>query len=530
MDTEIETKGYRHRDVYRSFYTSDNQLVLYMVRLLDPKDGDSCLEPSAGNGYFIDGLLATGKKINVHAIDLSENAVASLKTKYEKCKNIEVRHQDFLLACDGLFDDGLRFDRVIANPPYGGWQEYEKRNSLKSIFPDLYVKETYGLFVAQSLNKLAPNGRAVFILPETFLYLHLQKGLRKRILERYTINSIDIFPSDVFPGVNFGYAKLCIISIDNTRPTHDHSIKIRQCKNLEELISDSGRENEAGQYSVLHRQEFTFPLNGHSPDTRLIDEARLRLGEIADCVTGIYTGDDGRFLRRSRDNTRGTKKYREMDIQKVVTKTSFHPTMEGIRGEKCFLPILKGGGVPYLKPVLWFIDWSSDAVHHYKTDKKARFQNSAYYFKRGIGFPMVSSGRATASVILDSWIFDQSVVGVFPKNAEQFGFLMAFLNSRISWRLLRQINPSTNNSAKYLRRLPIILPSSDRLAWFNEIVSNYLIQLESTSQRNSEIENILDEAISYLYQEVLQENQTIAAQQGAPADVPVGASRRQSRG
>ncbi len=518
MDTELKTKSSRHRDVYRSFYTNDNQLVSYMVRLLNPENGDSCLEPAAGNGCFIDGLLVTGKKLKVRAIDLAENAVTALKAKYANYNNIEVLNQDFLLSSVGLFDDALKYERIIANPPYGGWQEYEKRNSLKSIFPDLYVKETYGLFVAQSLNKLTPNGRAVFILPETFLYLHLQKGLRKRILERRTINSIDIFPSDVFPGVNFGYAKLCIISIDNRQPTPDHSIKIRRCENLDELISGAGRNYETDQNSVLQRQEFTFPLNGHSADTWLIDEAALRLGDVADCVTGMYTGTDGRFLRRSHNNTRGVDKYREVDVQKIVSKRNFHPTLEGFRGEKCFLPILKGGGVPYLKPVLWFIDWSSDAVQYYKTNSKARFQNSAYYFRRGIGFPMVSSGRATASVIQDSWLFDQSVVGIFPKELGLFGFLMAFLNSSTCWRLLRQINPSTNNSAKYLRRLPIVLPASDRLSWFNEKVSSYLIQLESSAHRNDDIEHTLDEIISGLYGQTLQESQSKAAQQGAPAD------------
>jgi hypothetical protein len=149
----------------------------------------------------------------------------------------------------------------------------------------------------------------------------------------------------------------------------------------------------------LQRQEFTFPLNGHSPETQLIDEAILRLGDVADCVTGIYTGADGKFLRRSHNNTRGVEKYCEIDVQKTVSKANFHPTLEGFRNEKCFLPILKGGGIPYLKPVLWFVDWSADAVKYYKTNSKARFQNRDYYFRRGIGFPMVSSGRATASVI-----------------------------------------------------------------------------------------------------------------------------------
>lgn len=511
MDTESVTKNSRHRDVYRSFYTSDNELVSYMVRLLDPQNGDSCLEPSAGNGHFIDGLLATGKQLNIRAIDLSENAVSALKTKYATSKNIEVLYQDFLLSSDGLFDDRQTVERIIANPPYGGWQEYKKRILLKSAFPDLYVRETYGLFVAQSLTKLKSNGRAVFIIPETFLYLHLQKGLRKRILEQFTINSIDIFPSDVFPGVNFGYAKLCVISIDNIRPTANHYIKIRQSKNLAELISGDGKNYEAEQNSILKRQEFTFPLNGHSSDTRLIDEATVRLGDIADCVTGIYTGNDGKFLRRSHNNTRSIEKYEEIDNKIIVPKKNFHATLEGFYETRHFLPILKGGGVPYLKPELWFIDWSSEAVQHYKTNRKSRFQNSTYYFRRGIGFPMVSSGRATASVIKDSWLFDQSVVGIFPKQPEWFGFLLAFLNSSICWRLLRQINPSTNNSAKYLRRLPIILPTANRLSWFNEVVSNYLTQLDNNVQLNREIEKVLDENVSCLYRQALQEGLSVTA-------------------
>lgn len=120
---------------------------------------------------------------------------------------------------------------------------------------------------------------------------------------------------------------------------------------------------------------------------------------------------------------------------------------------------------------------------------------------------MVSSGRATASVIYESWLFDQSVVGIFPNESNLFGFILAFLNSGICWRLLRQINPSANNSAKYLRRLPIILPSSDRLSWFNSVVSDYLVKLESGAGQDTEIESSLDDAVKSLYAEALQHSQ-----------------------
>lgn len=499
MNKKCKRNPSRHRDVYRSFYTTNSQLVAYMIRLLAPEHGDSCLEPAAGSGCFIDGMLATGKQLKICAMELSADAISILQTKYADYSNIQILHQDFLLSSSLSCHKARTFDRIIANPPYGGWQTYKKRNALKTIFPGLYVKETYSLFLVQSLYQLRFNGRAVFILPETFLYLHLQKELRKRVLDQYSILSIDIFPSKLFPHIHFGYAGLCIISIGNQKPACHHSIYIRQCQSLTELISDQGMKYQVNQHSILLRPECTFPLQGYSAETRLIDHATLRLGDIADCVTGIYTGADTQFLRRSHNNlTRGRKKYQEADTQHISQQNNC-PPLDGLPASACFIPLLKGGGIPYFKPVVWFIDWSEQAVLFYKTNPKARFQNRQYYFQRGIGFSMVSSGRATASLIQKTWLFDQSVVGVFPKDPALFGFIMALLNSTICWKLLRQINPSANHSARYLRRLPIILPNPERLAWLDDAVSNYLRQLELTGQRNEPIESILDETIGKLY-------------------------------
>ena len=504
----LQKKG--HKDTLRSYYTDDDTLVSYMVRLLNPTNGDVCLEPSAGSGCFIDGLLATQKELDICAIEISHEASHNLKLKYQGVDNITIFQDDFLQPQQQIKTQSILFDRIIANPPYGGWQEYERRDYLKSRFPDLYVKETYGIFVAHSLTQLKPGGRSVYILPETFLYLHLQKGLRKRLLEQYSIQSVDVFPSSVFPGVNFGYAKLCIICIDNYLASTSHSFSIRHSNSLSELISQCGKTFEVNQALVINRPEYTFPLLGYSQETSFIDSYHLQLGDIADCVTGIYSGADTQFLYRSPENLRGVSKYPEIEKSRLYDATIEGKLgIDGLEGNNCFIPVLKGGGFSYFKPELWFFDWSSKAVMHYKTDKKARFQNSHFYFKKGIGFPMVSSGRSSASVIKESWIFDQSVVGIFPKSNHHFCFLLAFLNSSTCWRLLRQINPSTNNSAKYIKRLPIVLPTVEGLAWFEIMVSEYLHNLELGKERNMLIEQQLDEEVGSLYAEAILRYSTI---------------------
>lgn len=504
MKTVVKIQNKGHKDTLRPYYTDDDTLVSYMVRLLNLTNGDLCLEPSAGSGCFIDGLLATQKELDICAVEISCEVAHNLKLKYKGANNITIFQDDFLQPQQQLKTQLTRFDRIIANPPYGGWQEYEKREYLKSRFPDLYVKETYGIFVAHSLTQLKSGGRAVYILPETFLYLHLQKGLRKRLLEQYLIESIDVFPSSLFPGVNFGYAKLCIICIDNYLASNSHSFPIRHSSSLSELVSQCGKTFDVNQALVLNRPEYTFPLLGYSQETSFIDSHHLQLGDIADCVTGIYSGADTQFLYRSSENIRGASKYPEIEKSRLYNSTlEGKPSIDGLEGNNCFIPVLKGGGFSYFKPELWFFDWSSKAVKYYKTDKKSRFQNSQFYFKKGIGFPMVNSGRSSASVIKESWIFDQSVVGVFSKSSHHFCFLLAFLNSSTCWRLLRQINPSANNSAKYIKRLPIVLPTTEKLAWFEIIVSKYLHDLETGKERNRLIEQQLDEAVDNLYSEVI---------------------------
>jgi hypothetical protein len=437
--------------------------------------------------------------------------------------NVEVREGDFLLGGTDLFDTVGTFDKIIGNPPYGAWQDYKKRASLKARFPGLYVRETYGLFLAQAIRSLRVGGRLVFILPETFLYLHLQRGLRQLLLESCSVLSIDVFPSSLFPGVRFGYAKLCIVCLDNRKPGPAHQISIRHSACLDDLLSGVADLIRVPQAAVRSRQDQTFPLLGPTPHAQLIDQAALRLGDVADCVTGIYTGDDRQFLRRAASNPRGVDRFGVVNPGDVALAFTGEQSLDGLEAPRVFLPILKGGGTPYLKDELWFIDWSAAAVAHYRSDKKSRFQNSRFYFRRGIGFPMVTSGRATASAILEHWLFDQSIVGVFPKKQDLFGFLLAFLNSKICWQLLRQINPSANNSANYLRKLPIILPPSDRLLWFERTVGSYLAHLAAGGPHSSNVERELDEEVAGIYRILVEKSD--AAQQRLAAVAPQ-ASRR----
>jgi adenine-specific DNA-methyltransferase len=488
----------RHRDPLRAFYTTDDRLVDFMVQLLELEEDASCLEPAAGDGCFVRGILRCDASVNVEAWELSIEATRSLHDAFCGFDNVRVKHGNFLTSeNEALF--AATYDRVIANPPYGAWQEPSLRLQLKRLFPGLYVKESYGLFLAKSFARLRHGGRLVFIVPETFLFIHRQQVLRQDLLRNGTVSSIDIIPSSLFPGVNFGYARLSIIAIDRCSPCPEYCFPIRHSSSMDELTHFRGRSFEVSQASILRRHSCAFPVEGVDAPTVFVDSAELRLGDLADCVTGFYSGCDSRFLRVCSPTVKGSSRYLALDRAQLFGGD--HPPLDGIGSERCFVPILKGGGHRFLKPLTWAIDWSRSAVKHYKSDPKARFQNSRFYFQRGIGLPMVSSTKANAAIIHPESLFDQSIVGVFPKKPTHFWFLLILLNSPTCFRLLRLLNPSANNSAKYVRELPVVLPRTEKqLATVSAKVEAYVTGLASGAAPDCAVERSFNEFVDELYE------------------------------
>ena len=231
----------------------------------------------------------------------------------------------------------------------------------------------------------------------------------------------------------------------------------------------------------------------------LFDHETL-MSDVSDCVTGFYSGADKQFLRRISANVKRSNGYEIVDPEQVeYSPNSVSDILNGISDKTHFIPILKGGGYHFLKPTMWFVDWSKHAVEHYKTDKKARFQNSSFYFRRGIGFPMVTSTKPTASLIEQS-LFDQSIVGIFPKGID-LEFLLAYCNSKPFWACLKTLNPSANNSAKYVRQTPIIRPDPDEESRIVMQTKELLFLLRNDDPSSAKLQSeILDSITSYVKQ------------------------------
>jgi hypothetical protein len=471
------------KDVFQAFYTECSGITGYMIKLLNIQDSMSLLEPCAGKGAFLEPILEARPNVNVDAYELNSTSCEFLESKFGD--SVDVVNCNFF-----SITAFKQYDRIIANPPYGAYLTEDERSSLKKEFPKIYAKETYGLFLAKSLSMLKLEGRAVFIIPDTFLTLRMHKGLRELLLT-YKINSITKFPSKLFPGVKFGYAGLSIISVTNAIPDENHKFPIHSgisaVSEFDDIILNScePNDNEVFYRNVKKLDSLSFLSISEPWIYKALDSGSEKIGDCCDVVTGFYSGNDGHYLKRAPSVTRGVKKYQVIEKESIFEREVSNEILNlGIKGAKHWVPIVKGGNKRFHKPSEWYMDWSVEAVHEYRVTnrKKARYQNSQFYFKQGVAVPMVSSSSITGSLI-DHRLFDQSIVGVFPKSEDpkKLFYLLGFFNSSVCNTLIRTINGSTNNSANYIKNIPIIWADDSIVSEVSDCVTRIFKTLENSS-------------------------------------------------
>jgi len=448
------------KTVLKQHFTEAPDINQLMCELLGPVTGQSVLEPSVGHGDFFSNLLGTPQEIDI--VDVDRDAIAATCSRFPWLHLI-AHCNDFI----DIFLENTRspkhplltktFDAVISNPPYGLFLERAYRARLKRAFPELYVRESYGLFLAFALSRLRPQGRYVFLIPDTFLASVNHRPLRDYLATSAAPTAIIRFPSKRFESVNFGYGNLCILTGLRRPLENDDTVKWVEVFEAGAPLSlhAIGRAPEFRGAQLHDNVANGWSLSSFVGYDRTFGSTQT-LGDLAECRTGIYTGDNGRFIGYDPQRIGRRPNGHPLDWQQVVTRSlSAQEQQHGIANGKQYVPLIRGGHrTPFAAPSS-AINWSTEAVAYYRTNAKARFQNSAFYFREGIAVPMVSATRISAS-LMENAVFDQGVVGVFPRNPAHLAPLLLYLNSATASRAIKSlVNGSANNSANYLKRLPV---------------------------------------------------------------------------
>lgn len=446
-----------------------------MAARLDLHPNEIIWEPTAGEGHLIDAVLRVVPKARILASEIRPEVARRLEAKYADSARVTVYTEDVLDVEPPIQRTLFAATRpmptrIIGNPPFGAWQSPDRRAHLRQRFPGIYVRETYSTILFHCLDFLAPGGILVFLVPDTFLWLTRHEGLRRRLFENFCVSEVVRFPAKLFPGVAFGYSAMSVITVRSMRPDGGSVTRLGTVADVDELLDLAKTKPEATSFRAVQQSLLaTSPANSFGNVCIAGTGTMSTLGELADVRTGFYSGNDRRWIRRASPEVKRSTGYMDVDVSSIHSKLP--APLRGIAGPCHFIPILRGGAARFVRPTSWYVEWSIDAVSEYTRPGKnpARFQNSSFYFRNGIAVPMVASANLTASLI-EGRLFDQGIVGIFPKDESLLFYLLGFLNTRCATSFLRAINATANNSANYLKKIPVPLPTPRELERTSQLV------------------------------------------------------------
>jgi adenine-specific DNA-methyltransferase len=202
-ETEISLAKENEKNKYGQYFTP-KIVAEFMVDLATLQSSSKILEPSAGEGVFLDVLKSKGYK-NVNAYEIDK----------ELCKQFDfVKYESFVSA-----NVKTRFDLIIGNPPYIRWKNLEPELKKELTNNTLWKKYFNSLcdylyiFILKSIELLNDQGQLIFICPEYWMNTTHSISLRNYMVENgyfeeiFHFNETPIFNGATVSVVVFKFIK-----------------------------------------------------------------------------------------------------------------------------------------------------------------------------------------------------------------------------------------------------------------------------------------------------------------------------------
>jgi type I restriction enzyme M protein len=193
-------------------YYTPRAVTQFMVDIINPKLGESVLDPACGTGGFLTCSIETLKKQAKNAADkaIIQKSIHGVEKKplphmlavtnmmlHDIDVPTNIKHDNTLSRPLKDYGPKDRVDIVVTNPPFGGMEE----DGIESNFPKKYqTRETADLFMALIMHLLKHDtGRAAVVLPDGFLFGEGTKTtLKRELLTEFNLHTIVRLPKGVF--------------------------------------------------------------------------------------------------------------------------------------------------------------------------------------------------------------------------------------------------------------------------------------------------------------------------------------------
>lgn len=366
------------------------------------------------------------------------------------------------------------YDVVATNPPYLGRRHVP--TAVASVIKRLHPEARGDLcaaFVLRALGLLAPGGRAALLAQQSFLFTSGYERLRQAIRSSAALESVVHLGTGAFDEIGGEKVNSALVVFRAERAAaareSQRAVFVRVCgekgpEEKEVRLRSAAERLRAGRrdpavfrarladFDAVPGRPWAYALA--TPLRPLFARARP-LAAVADVCQGLATTDNKRFVRH----------WCEVGHAAVAWDCS---SAEAARTSgKRWFPYAKGGGARRFDGRIdLVVDWENDG-ESVKREIVRRYpylggrwewvaKNTDRYFRGGITYSALSTGRFSARILPAGCVFDVSGSAVFAHGGEPDElFLLGVLNSSVAGHILAHLNPTVNVQVGDVGRLPL---------------------------------------------------------------------------
>jgi type II restriction/modification system DNA methylase subunit YeeA len=347
-----------------------------------------------------------------------------------------------------------KYHVVVANPPYMGGKGMNGRLGawLKDNYADV-KSDLFSAFMVRNIELCVPKGHLGCVTPYVWMFISSFEKLRHYILDNSTITSLiqleyNAFAPACIPVATFTLTNL---EINNFKGAYIRLSDFRGAENQGPKTIEAIKNSNCGWFYQASAADFN-KIPGSPIAYWVSDKIRnlfgqgTPIGDIAAPRKGNTTTDNNRFLRF----------WPEISFEKVGLHQEDNSKFYS--GELKWCPYNKGGG--FRK---WFgfneflINWEFDGAE-IKAVPHSVIANEQFFFKQGLTWSTVTSGRFSIRRFGNGYIFDNGGCCVFGRE-KTLSQLLPFMNSKVFVALFSQINPTLNFQSGEVAKVPFLTVS-----------------------------------------------------------------------
>ena len=286
----------------RGAYYTPMQLATSMIELFSPQDISNVLEPSCGDGVFLDALENLKLLTNVNkltAVEIDPNEAEKVRDRYSQYMKIEVCREDFFDYYNRVLGSN-QFDLILGNPPYIRYQylSENQRKTQAKILTSHGMKSnklinTWVAFFVACVQLLSEKGKIAFVVPAEILQVAYAEDLRLYLSNNLAKITLITFKQLVFPDIEQE-----VVVFIGEKGQEEKGIRIIEVNDLSELPQLKLAQN--GFQRLQHVKEKWTKYFVSAEEMELIrglreDNRFAKFSEYGMINVGVTTGNNSFF-------------------------------------------------------------------------------------------------------------------------------------------------------------------------------------------------------------------------------------------